>query len=99
MSILDYDRYRDQNKPLGMTRLAPTTSNGMFDNKRYASELLDRYPFIAYWIADHDTDNTNVANTENIQRSIARNQEANALLNDSTIATTQTIIAEQWLSN
>lgn len=98
-SILDYDRYRDQNKPMGMTRLSPATSDGTFDNRLYASELLERYPFIAYWIADHDTDNSNQANTDNIQRSIIRNLEASALMNNASVASTQTIIDEQWLSN
>lgn len=97
VNISDYDKYRDQDKPMGMTRLAPATSDGTFDNNKYVTELTDRYPYIAYWIAEHDTDNSDDAGTDNIQRSIYRNTKANELMNASDVASAETIVEEQWL--
>lgn len=99
INITDYTSYRDQNKPLGMTRLAPSTADGTFDNTLYASELTGRFPFVAYWIADHDTDNSSQPNSSDILRSLINNEKEDSLLSNENIATTQTLISEQWLSN
>jgi beta-mannanase len=91
VSVLDYADLINLDKPMGMTRLAPKSTDGTFDNQNYAVELQGRYPYIAYWIADHDTE------TNSIRRSIVRNNNAEDLLNNDFTATVETIIDEDWL--
>lgn len=92
VSILDYNDYEELNKPLGMTRLAPSRIDGAFDNQSYVTELQGRYPFIAYWIAEHDT-----AAPNEIKRSIKSTENSNRLLNNSKVITAEVIAAEEWL--
>lgn len=93
VNIPDYSSYIDLDKPLGMTRLAPTTQDGTFSNTDYIAELRGKHQHIAYWIADHDTQNNN----GNIKLSIKSNMDTKALLEDSRTATVETIISKEWL--
>lgn len=95
LQLGDYEEYEALNKPLGLTRLAPeSTTDGSFDNTNYVNLLSSQYPFIAYWIAEH---NTPVTNQEPIKRAIVSNANANELMKDKNTATRETIDAQNWL--
>lgn len=93
VSILDYSSYTALDKPLGMTRLAPQKADGTFTNTNYIVELQGKYKHVAYWIADHDTQNNNA----DTLRSIKNNLSAKELLEDSRTATVETINEKEWL--
>lgn len=95
LEISDYEAYEALDKPIGLTRLAPETFvNGTFDNMSYINLLSEEYPFIAYWIAEH---NTPVAGEDSIKRAIISNINAEQLMQNNKTATRTTIDTKNWL--
>lgn len=95
LAISDYNAYVELNKPIGMTRLAPSgVTNGQFDNELYVRVLHGDYKQVAYWIADHDTP---VTNEDPQKRSIISNLKSRELMNNANTATIDTIRNEDWL--
>lgn len=95
LSITDYDDYIELDKPLGMTRLAPSNqTDGNFDNTFYSRIIPEDNPYIAYWIADHDT---SVEGENKQNRSIVSNKNVANFFAAPTTATLSTIKTEGWI--
>lgn len=95
LQLADYEEYEALNKPIGLTRLAPESlTDGTFDNMNYINLLSEEYPFIAYWIAEH---NTPIADQDPIKRAIISNANAGDLMKNEKTATRNTIDTKNWL--
>lgn len=95
LNIQDYEKYQDLEKPLGLTRLAPSDQiDGTFDNSFYSQVLPSDNPFIAYWIAEHDTP---IEGESSQKRSIVNNENASTLMKNSKIATLSVVNSKEWI--
>ncbi len=99
LEVRDYKNYQQFGKPIAMAEFGPVAGgklsrNGTLDTTRYAKQLQEKYPDIAYWMSWSSWSNGD-GTREN--QALVHNKNANALLTDPLVITRQRLNWKHFL--